>query len=111
MKSSLIAFAAIALMTTACATVPRPEASSDPDPEREAQLAFNKGDERLMGLNSVRPVFPGVPGDWLQLQRRFGIRPTEGTTSASEAYAAAYNRKMLELKGCNIERPLDPCKS
>lgn len=62
-----------------------------------------------MALNGVRPEFPGVPGDWYDLERRFGVRPTENTTSGSEAYAAAYNRKMLELKKCNPERPLDPC--
>ncbi len=111
MKTSIIALAVVLLMSGACATAPRPEAMSDPDPAREAQLAFNHGDERLMALNGVHPAFPGVPGDWLDLQRRFGVRPTEGTTSGSETYAAAYNRKMLELKGCNIERPLDPCKS
>ncbi len=111
MKSSIIVLAVVLLMSGGCATTPRPESMSDPDPAREAQLAFNQGDERLMGLNGVHPVFPGVPGDYLDLERRFGIRATEGTTSVSETYAAAYNRKMLALKGCNVERPLDPCKS
>ena len=111
MRLAIIALAVVTLMSGACATVPRPETQSDPDPAYEAQLAFNRGDERLMGINGVHATFPGVPGDYLDLERRFGLRATEGTTSASEAYAAAYNRKMLALRGCNIERPLDPCKS
>lgn len=99
------------LACSACATTPRPEAMLDPDPAYEAQLAFNHGDDRLMAINGVHPVFSGVPGDWYDLERRFGVRPAEGSTTGSEEYVAAYNRKMLALRGCKLEAPMEPCTS
>jgi len=102
---------AAALAMTGCATVKNAE--TNPDPLDAAQRAFDHNEWQLMALPSITIVIPGVSGDQTYLENvklKFGLRATQGTTSADVQYAETYNHKMLELRGCDLHDPMARCK-
>jgi hypothetical protein len=107
---SILALAVAGLILTGCSTVGNAE--PNPDPLDAAQTAFNHDDWRLMALASTNPDIPGVTGDLTYLknvERKFGLLYTAGTAPGDVKYAEDYNRKMLDLQGCDARDPMARC--
>lgn len=111
-KLPLLGIASAALLLTGCAITAN-NAESNPDPNDAAQRAFDHNDWRLMALPSVNPDIPGVTGDLTYLEnvgRKFGLRYAQGTATGDVEYAETYNRKILDLRGCDRHDPMARCQ-
>jgi hypothetical protein len=76
------------------------------DAVREAEAAWNRGDQRFMGTYGLGMSFPGVPDD-ADLRQQHGVNPIKGTTDylvgdtqaefqcAATEFASRYNHEIL----------------
>jgi hypothetical protein len=91
------------------------------DPIADADAAIKRADYHLVGINRFTTVVPGVNGDYGVLRARFEILVIPGTSDVidirpnsfnkrAEKYAIAYNQRVFAALGCNLAKPMDPCR-
>jgi|ERR1041384_3392510 hypothetical protein len=76
------------------------------DAVQEAEAAWNRGDQRFMGIYGLGMRYPGVP-DNANLREKHGVNPIQGTSDClvgdtqcefqhlAEEFASRYNREIL----------------
>ncbi|HEY6517312.1 MAG TPA: hypothetical protein VIY50_14310 [Steroidobacteraceae bacterium] len=88
----------------------------------DADAAIKRADYHLVGIHRFAVVVPGVNADYELLRTKFDILVIQGTSDVieeqpdsfnkrAEIYAIAYNKRMFAALGCNLVKPMDPCKA
>lgn len=79
------------------------------NPVKDAEEAFQRGDKRVLELGGLVGTTPGAEGSGASSRMMGGTSDTEtqacsALRSKAEAYATAYNRKMVYLRGSSNDR-------
>jgi hypothetical protein len=93
------------------------------DPVIDADSAIKRSDYHLVGVQRFVVVVPGVNAYYELLSTRFEISIIDGTSDVfvrnqpnsfntrTELYAVEYNKRVFSALGCDLVKPMDPCKA
>jgi hypothetical protein len=106
--------------TGACAVASNYEEFAEP--EQDAQKAAAAGDFFLRGTYGFTVDIPGIRGDVYVLRDKYRITVIEGTehivcvdpdsyNNVAARYAFQFNRRMFQLRGCDPDKPMEPCRN